>query len=331
MKNKEPLITIAIPVKNKASCIRLVLHSLYNQLYPKNRIQLIFVDGFSSDGTYEEILNWVMQHKNEYFEIITLRDEGNIPIARNLCLRYSKGDYVLFWDADVIAPSMSITTLLNHFRESSIGIVNLPYDVENPNFIESVLKLEEPTKVSIVKAVPMGYTMVRKDLIKIVGYFNEKLEGFEDFEFCNRVRKAGFKIIMDPSIRLRHVKKAMSLSFFIKDNFLRRSRYIFMLIKIGSKLHFIRVLYYSMLPLIFLISGLLIFFYWTIGVKLLFLALIYLFLTVLWHARKVRRNFLYGLLSPLIYIIGGIALAYGVLWHYLKEKLSKFSIKMHKL
>jgi hypothetical protein len=86
-----------------------------------------------------------------------------------------------------------------------------------------------------------------------------------------------------------------------------------------------------MLPLIFLISGLLIFFYWTIGVKLLFLALIYLFLTVLWHARKVRRNFLYGLLSPLIYIIGGIALAYGVLWHYLKEKLSKFSIKMHKL
>lgn len=317
---KPPLITVAMPTRNNASTIRAVLKSLGDQDYPKKRIQLVFVDGLSTDGTIQRITRWIKKNSHDYSNVSFVSVDSNIPKARNQCLKRAKGKSVLFWDADVIAPSTSIRSLLRHLGKRNVGIANYTYDPDKPGFIDKVLELEKPAAVSYVKSVVMGFTLIKKPVIDKVGYFNEKLDGFEDQEFCNRVARTKFKIIMDPSVRLTHLKKPYGLRQFVKDNFSRRSKYVNALIGSGSRIHVLRAIYYALLPLNFLAGAIFLeFLSWKIGFCILKLALFYMLLSVLWHLRRIRRSS-YGLLSPVVHLIGGIALAYGMLWQAAKEK-----------
>lgn len=315
-----PLITVAMPTKNNASTITAVLKSLHDQDYPKKRIQIVFVDGMSSDGTHQRISRWIKKIDQEYFHVSLESEKSNIPKARNQCLKKAKGQLVLFWDADVVAPSGAIGSLLRHLRDRNVVIANFTYDPERPGFIDRVLELEEPAKTTYVKSVVMGFTMIRKSIIEKVGYFNERLDAFEDQEFCRRVSKTKFKIVMDPSLRLKHLRKGYGFTRFVKDNFSRRSKYVNALISEGSRRQVLRGIYYILMPLNFLAGAIVAqFFSWKIGFCILELALAYMLLSIAWHLRKVKRSS-YGVLSPLVHLVGGIALAYGMLWQAVKEK-----------
>lgn len=315
-----PLITVAMPTRNNASTIGAVLKSLGAQDYPKKRIQLVFVDGLSTDGTIKRVTRWIKKNGHNYSNVSIVSEDSNIPKARNECLKKAKGKLVLFWDADVIAPSTGIRSILLHVGNRNVGIANYTYDPDKPGFIDKVLELEKPATLSYVKSVVMGFTLIKKPVIDKVGYFNEKLDGFEDQEFCNRVARTKFKILMDPSIRLTHLKKPYGFRQFVRDNFIRRSKYVNALIGSGSKIHVLRAMYYALLPLNFLAGAIFMeFLSWKIGFCILKLAFVYMLLSVLWHLRRMRRSS-YGLLSPVVHLIGGIALAYGMLWQAVKEK-----------
>lgn len=61
-----PIVTIGIPVKDEILCINHVLKSVEDVDYPKKRIKLVIVDGYSTDGTYEILSEWIEKVKNEY-------------------------------------------------------------------------------------------------------------------------------------------------------------------------------------------------------------------------------------------------------------------------
>jgi len=48
-----PFVSIIVPVKNNVKIIHDCLLSLLNLEYDKGMLEIIVVDGFSSDGTYE--------------------------------------------------------------------------------------------------------------------------------------------------------------------------------------------------------------------------------------------------------------------------------------
>lgn len=317
---KLPLITVATPTRNNASTIGAVLESLLAQDYPKRRIQVVFVDGLSTDGTGQRITRWSKKNKHKFYDVSFESEESNIPKARNQCLKKAKGQLVLFWDADVVAPSSAIRTLLHHIKGRDVAIASQFYVPDKPGFVDKVLELEAPANVSYVKSVVMGFTLIKKSIIKKVGYFNEKLDAFEDQEFTRRITKAKFKIVMDPSAGLIHLKKPYGLKQFVRDNFSRRSKYVNALVSAGSRRQVLRAVYYLLLPLNF-IAGIVVMqiFSWKIGFCILKLALVYMLLSVIWHLRRVKRSS-FGLLSPAVHIIGGIALAYGMLWQAVREK-----------
>jgi glycosyltransferase involved in cell wall biosynthesis len=51
-----PLISMIIVVRNAIDYIENSVQSICNQSYPSNKIELIFVDGMSDDGSYEFLL-----------------------------------------------------------------------------------------------------------------------------------------------------------------------------------------------------------------------------------------------------------------------------------
>ena len=97
--NREPLVSILIPVYNREKIVKRALESALNQTY-KN-IEIICVDNNSTDNTYSVLEEYAM--KDERVKIY--RQNENVGPVRNwlTCLSNSSGDFIKFlWSDDEI-------------------------------------------------------------------------------------------------------------------------------------------------------------------------------------------------------------------------------------
>jgi glycosyltransferase involved in cell wall biosynthesis len=97
-----PLISVIIPVYNHAEQLPQTLASIAKQTHP--RIEIIIVD----DGSTAPIACPTAPSN-----IRCLRQENaGAPAARNRGFRESRGEYVIFWDADISAEPDALETML---------------------------------------------------------------------------------------------------------------------------------------------------------------------------------------------------------------------------
>jgi glycosyltransferase involved in cell wall biosynthesis len=69
-----------------------VLESIFNIDYPKKLLRLVFVDSFSTDGTWETLQQFKEKYEGEYESIILVQTpRRGVGRARNICLKYVKG------------------------------------------------------------------------------------------------------------------------------------------------------------------------------------------------------------------------------------------------
>ena len=102
MVNKEPLISIIIPIDNIMDCLEKCVDSCINQTY-KN-IEIIMVDDGSTDGTGE--LCDKIKEKDDRIRVFH-KENGGSSSARNLGIEHAKGEYLGFVDSDdFISPTM---------------------------------------------------------------------------------------------------------------------------------------------------------------------------------------------------------------------------------
>ena len=91
-RNKNPLISIAIPTLNEERYIDSCLDSIYNQNYPRSKIQIIIIDNFSTDNT--------LLIAKKYPVEILMDKTRDAQYLKMLGFRKSRGDYFIFLDAD---------------------------------------------------------------------------------------------------------------------------------------------------------------------------------------------------------------------------------------
>ncbi|MBI2251358.1 MAG: glycosyltransferase family 2 protein, partial [Armatimonadetes bacterium] len=103
-----PAISIVIPTYNRLNTLKLALDSLVNQNFPKEQYEILICDNNSTDGTKEWINNL------NQFNLKYLRGENKGRSgARNRGIKASKGEIILFTDADIIADG---NLLKEHFK-----------------------------------------------------------------------------------------------------------------------------------------------------------------------------------------------------------------------
>ncbi len=93
IQNKKATVSVIIVTYNAAPTLQVCLNSIYHQSYPN--IQLIVIDGNSTDGTIE-ILN---ANKNKISFWLSEPDDG-IYDAMNKGIKQASGDYIYFLGAD---------------------------------------------------------------------------------------------------------------------------------------------------------------------------------------------------------------------------------------
>lgn len=139
MAAKIPLISVIIPFFNSKLYIDSCLDSLLIQ--PFDDYEVILIDDFSTDDTYDYLLNTRDQDR---FVILKNNEKGANP-ARQLGVRHAKGKYILFSDADdtwTLNAFESITKIIDRFRPDMI-IGNMNYIAEDGSKIKCYIKLPQ--------------------------------------------------------------------------------------------------------------------------------------------------------------------------------------------
>jgi glycosyltransferase involved in cell wall biosynthesis len=212
--DNQPRVSIIIPCRNEAAWIARCLESLARNDYPKDRLEVLVVDGMSDDGTRPIVEQFAAGEPS-----VQLLDNPKriTPAALNIGIAAAKGDIVMRVDAHYEYPPHYISCLVRHLQESGAdnvgGIVEMtpandgviakaiavavchPFGVGNAYYRTGV---SEPRWVD---TVPFG--CYRKEVFDRVGLFDEELVRNQDLEFNLRLRKAGGKILLVPDVVLQ--------------------------------------------------------------------------------------------------------------------------------
>lgn len=118
MNSKSPLISIIVPVYNKANYIFDCINSLLNQSY--QNIEILIYDDFSKDNS----LKILDSFNDKRIKIYRGNVNKGVRFGRDFLLGKANGDYISFFDADDICHENKFVKILNYFiKNPNIQII----------------------------------------------------------------------------------------------------------------------------------------------------------------------------------------------------------------
>jgi cellulose synthase/poly-beta-1,6-N-acetylglucosamine synthase-like glycosyltransferase len=126
-RQKNPFISIIIPVYNEESVIERRLNNILESSYPSNKMEIIVIDSGSSDNTSRII-------KSRFNDKVTLVQEAlrhGKAHAVNLGLSMSSGEIIILTDGPTLYEKDTIARIVESFDDPSIGGVTVLYEIPN--------------------------------------------------------------------------------------------------------------------------------------------------------------------------------------------------------
>ena len=115
--DKKPLITVIVPVHNNFNQLLISLDSILNQSY--SNIEVIIVDGYSTDGT-QEILDDLSKNN---IKIFRQKQNNGFYAACNVGLKNASGDYIFYFDLNSEWDYRYVEIMVNIFSSHDIDVL----------------------------------------------------------------------------------------------------------------------------------------------------------------------------------------------------------------
>ena len=215
-----PKVSVIVPCYNEEATIQQLLDALNAQTYPQYDMEVIIADGLSTDQTRQKI----HEYQQAYPELsVRLVDNPRriIPAALNQAIAVAQGEYIIRLDAHS-APNPEYVercvTLLQDGRGDIIGGIwqirpggsnwiahSIAIAAAHPLGVGDA-RYRLGSQAQAVDTVPFG--AFHKDLISMIGLFDESLLTNEDYEFNTRLRLKGGTVWLDPSIRSEYFARS---------------------------------------------------------------------------------------------------------------------------
>lgn len=248
-----PFVSVTVVVKNEARYIRECLESLLLQEYPRERYEVVLIDGGSTDGTLAIAEEVRASHGN--LRIIE-RPGCTYPGGLNFGIEVSQGEIWTFVDGHARVQPDFLSRNVRSLRETGAactgGVIqthgegfvggaiaaamSTPFGVGNARFRHSS---RYSPKAGYVDTVPYG--AYRKDIVLRIGGFDESRLRSADIDMNNRIRRLGGKFYLSPDIRTRYYSRptvaAMTRQAFANGLPLGRT------IRVASLRHFVPALF----------------------------------------------------------------------------------------
>lgn len=200
--------SIIVPTKNEEPVIRRCLNSILNIDYPKEKLEVIIVDGNSTDKTLE-ICREFEQKYPQIFKVISepvnpLKPSGK-PTALNLAMDYATKDIVAVFDADSVPKRDVLSKVTEYFNDSNIvALQGRTTSInERSNILTRVIAQEEKAWYQMLLSgreklqlfVPLNGTcqFVRRTVLEELNGWDEN-SLTEDVELALRLVEKGYHV-----------------------------------------------------------------------------------------------------------------------------------------
>jgi len=217
MKDK---VSIICPTWNKLEFLKPMMESIErNTKWP---FELIVVDNASDDGTQEYVLNSGLKMDGQY---IRNEDNKGFAIPNNQGAKVAKGNFICLLNNDTIVTKGWLTAMMKVFsEEKAVGMVGARLIHPGSGTIQHAGIFEHassklPDHIYFKKPMNYAPAMIRKQYFAVTGacaitpksLFNE-LGGFderywcgwEDMDYCQKVRAKGHRIYYEPKSLAYH-------------------------------------------------------------------------------------------------------------------------------
>jgi cellulose synthase/poly-beta-1,6-N-acetylglucosamine synthase-like glycosyltransferase len=122
-ENYRPKVTIILPTYNEEKIIKERLENIYNQVYPKELMEIVIVDS-SNDKTAEIVETWHNNNNDIKITLIREKERRGKAFALNEALRDANNDIVIIADADALWPENAVCEAVKWFSDFSVGAVS---------------------------------------------------------------------------------------------------------------------------------------------------------------------------------------------------------------
>jgi cellulose synthase/poly-beta-1,6-N-acetylglucosamine synthase-like glycosyltransferase len=210
MPKELPSYSLIIPTKNEESVIRRCLNGIMDIDYPKDKMQVIVVDGHSTDNTCGICEEFKQQYPGN-FEVICEQTTSGKPAALNIALTYATGDIVAVFDADSLPEKDVLSKVTSYFNDKKItAIQGMTTSInEKSNVLTRVISTEEKAWFQMLMSgreklrlfVPLNGTcqFIRRNVLNELGGWDEN-SLTEDVELALRLVEKNHLIKYAPDV-----------------------------------------------------------------------------------------------------------------------------------
>lgn len=320
-------VSFIVVAYNEEKTLNKLFNDIVSQDYPHNLIEIILVDGLSTDST-KNIMKDFSKQKNGFSRVI-IKDnyKKTLPSGWNVALSEVKGELIIRVDAHSSIPKDFISKnvkciengekICGGYRPNIIDEDTLWKRMlllaETSMFGSSIAPYRRNCEKSYVNSIFHGAYL--KEVFDNVGKYNESLVRTEDNEMHYRMRKAGYKICFNPNIiSYQHTRN--SLKKMIKQKYLN-GYWIGLTMAACPKCFS----FYHFVPMLFVISIIITVLLFSIGYPILFIVLASIYgladLIMSFMAIKNTKfnfiNLMLLILFPILHISYGIGTLIGVI------------------
>ena len=220
-----PPLSVCVPARNEERGVEACLHSLLNQNYPN--FEVIAIDDHSTDRTGDIMRN--LAQENSRLKVLKAADlpEGWLgkPFALHQAFKVTRGEYLLFTDADPVFKPTALNTAVHVMRERDLDVLTLMPKAEFGSFweravqpvifgfIASLTRFKNVNDPDHRSAMGFGaFLMFRRSAYeKIGGHEAGKSDVLEDVLIAKRAKRAGLKLFVADAKQLFSIRMYFGL------------------------------------------------------------------------------------------------------------------------
>lgn len=203
------MLSVICPIYNEEKYIAKCIDSVLLQDYPKDDLEILFVDGMSTDKTREIVSKYAIK-----YPFIKLLDNPKkiVPYAMNTGIKAASGDVIMRLDAHATYKNNYFTALvvaLKKYDADNVGavcrtdvlnkttktlaireVLSNKFGVGNSTFRTGIDGAQE------VETVPFGCW--KREVFEKYGLYDTRLVRNQDIELNKRIVRGGGKIVIIP-------------------------------------------------------------------------------------------------------------------------------------
>jgi succinoglycan biosynthesis protein ExoA len=204
-----PLVSVIVAMRNEEGFIGRCLDSLAAQDYPHESLEVLVLDGRSTDNSREIVSSMVGMVP----DLRLLDNEKTVsPAAFNMGINEARGEVVTIISAHCYLAPDYVSSCVEYLHETGADCVGGPIETVGESDTARAIALAMSSPFGVGDALfryseqesyvdTLAFGAYRREVFERVGLFDEELVGSEDDEFNYRLRSEGGKLFLTPAIK----------------------------------------------------------------------------------------------------------------------------------